>query len=185
MAGRENSHLELIRDAAKIFPALADGHGYVSAKIWHCKYKSLAPIAELKNLEELLIATFPDNSFEFFRGLTKLRYLSILHMPKITSLSGLQNLTSLEVLSLSTSPSWDASRKRSVIDSLAPLNGLSKMIHLQLFGVVPHDNSLEPLRQLPSLRSARFSQFPAEEIANFYAGTLLHDSFVPKPYFDR
>jgi len=50
-----------------------------TAKIWHCNYQTLAPVAELVNLETLVIATFPDNCLDFLSELTQLRFLSIMH----------------------------------------------------------------------------------------------------------
>jgi hypothetical protein len=76
-------HLDLIRDPARKFPSVADPELVRSARVWHCKYKSLAPLSALCNLEELVIATFPDESFEFLGKLSELRFLQILHMPKI------------------------------------------------------------------------------------------------------
>ncbi len=49
-------HPELIREAAKIFPEVADQHSIESARIWHCKYRTLEPIKEFTNLRVLDVA---------------------------------------------------------------------------------------------------------------------------------
>ena len=114
-------HLELMRDPSRTFPQAADPDSVHSAKVWFCKYRSLGSLAELCNLEELVIAGFPDESFEFLARLEKLRFLSVLHMPKIFDIAPLARLTELTSLSLSTLPSWDASRKTTTVQSLEPL----------------------------------------------------------------
>ncbi|MDQ2821517.1 MAG: hypothetical protein M3Y65_14190 [Pseudomonadota bacterium] len=83
--------------------------GVRSAIISHCKYRSLEPLVELCNLEELTIATFPDNSLNFLERLPQLRHLAILHMPKVSDLGPLAGLRQLTTLSLSTLPSGPAS----------------------------------------------------------------------------
>jgi len=62
-------HLELMRDPSRTFPTVAEPELVLSARVWHCKYKGLSPLAQLRNLEELVIAGFPDDSFEFFSKL--------------------------------------------------------------------------------------------------------------------
>ncbi|HNC31976.1 MAG TPA: hypothetical protein PKX08_18330, partial [Cyclobacteriaceae bacterium] len=62
----------------------------------------MAEISTFKNLEELVIGTLPDDSLSFISGLTNLRYLRILHMPKIRDLSPIKALQKLENLSLET-----------------------------------------------------------------------------------
>jgi len=171
-----NGHLELMRDSSKTFPELECSSTVRTARIWHCKYRSLAAIGALTNLEELVIGSMPDLSLEFLGKLSRLRYLSIDHMPSITSLMALQKLTNLEVLSLSTSPGWDAARKCTIVDSLMPLATLPRLKQLQLFGVCPPDKSLRDLQSGPSLESARFSQYPADEIARFFLETGLPDT---------
>ena len=104
-------------------------------------------------------------------------------MPKITTLAGLEHMTNLEVLSLSTLPWWDSMRKCTVVDSLSPLSALPKLKHLELFGVRPADKSLAELQRCPALESARFSQYPEAEIARFYRETGLSNAFIPPSSF--
>ncbi len=176
-------HLELMRDPSRTFPQVADPDSVSSARVWFCKYKSLAPLAELRNLEELVIANFPDESFEFLGSLEKLRFLSVVHMPKICDIASLAELTQLTSLSLSTLPSWDASRKTTTIESLEPLSTIPALAHLELFGICPPDKSLVPLEKCKDLRTARISQYPRAETDRFYAGSRVDNRFNPKPSF--
>lgn len=183
MSTKVISHLELMRDSSKTFPKLECPLTLRTAHIWHCAYRSLVPVGEMLNLEELVIGSLPDPSLEFLRKLSRLRYLRVVHMPKITDLAVLEQLTNIEVLSLSTSPSWDAARKCTIVDSLMPLAGLPRLKQLELFGVCPADKSLSPLQRCPTLESARFSQYPVEEVARFYRETGLLDTFASEPSF--
>lgn len=176
-------HLELMRDPSRTIPQIDDPASVRSAKVWLCKYKSLAPLAELRNLEELVIANFPDESFEFLGRLEKLRFLSVVHMPKISDIAPLAELAQLTSLSLSTLPSWDASRKTTTIESLEPLSTIPALAHLELFGICPLNKSLVPLEKCKDLRTARFSQYPRAEIDRFYAGTNVGNRFNPEPSF--
>lgn len=50
-------HLELMRDERGEFPPVDQPQAVHSARVWHYKYRSLAPLAELPNLETLVIAS--------------------------------------------------------------------------------------------------------------------------------
>lgn len=104
-------------------------------------------------------------------------------MPKITTLSGLDQLANLEALCLSTSPSWDSKRKCTVVPSLAPLTNLPKLKHLELFGVRPSNSSLAELQRISSLQSVRVSQYPDAEINRFEKETGLSYEYAPQPSF--
>ena len=181
MGAKANSHVELMRDTSKAFPNLESPLTLRSARVWHCSYRSLVAIGELINLEELVIGSLPDSSLEFLCKLPKLRYLRIVHMPKIADLAPLRRATCIEVLSLSTSPNWDSARKCTIVDSLMPLTGLPRLKQLELFGVCPVGKSLQDLQRCPALESARFSQYPSDEVARFYRETGLPDTFASEP----
>lgn len=176
-------HLDLIRDPARKFPSVADPELVRSARIWHCKYKSLVPLGALHNLEELVIATFPDESFEFLGKLSELRFLQILHMPKICDISPLSRLQRLTTLSLSTLPSWDASRKTTTVHSLDPLAHLPQLTHLELLGVCPPDKSLLSLERCKHLQTTRVSQYPRDETTRFFSATEVANEFNPRPFY--
>jgi len=170
-----------MRDRASTFPVLENRERIRRMRIWHCKYKTLQPLADFKNVEELVIATFPDKTLSALASMRNLRYLHILHMPKITDLRELSHLSELESLALATSPAWDASGKCTVVESLEPIAAITGLKHLELFGVCPPSKSLASLEQLKNLQSARFSQYPKAEIDRFFLITGVLNQFNPKP----
>nr|WP_229260451.1 hypothetical protein [Duganella alba] len=173
----------MIRDLSRAFPIVAEPESVLSARVWHCKYKSLFPLAELSNLEELVIAGFPDDSFEFFSKLEKLRVLHVLHMPQIFDIRPLAKLVHLKSLSLATLPSWDASRKTTTIQSLEPLTAIPELAYLELLGICSLDQSLAPLERCKNLRTARISNYPKAEIERFFSGAKVINKFNPEPSF--
>lgn len=181
--GSSEVHLKLMRDPSRVFPSVVNPPIVRSLTIWHCKYQSLEPLVELCNVEELTIATFPDNSFRFLERLPKLRHLAVLHMPKVRDIGPLAGLRQLTTLSLSTLPSWDASKKVTTIRSLEPLTKIPHLAHLELLGICPPDKSLGLLKQCKDLQTARFSQYPPVEIHRFFDETKVADQFNPNPNF--
>lgn len=176
-------HLDLIRDPSTLFPDIASPIQIRSLRIWHCKYKSLIAVGAFLNVEELEIASFPDSTLEVIAPLIKLRYLSILHMPRVSKLNVLSEFVKIDLLSLSTSPGWDPSGRCSVVKSLEPIAKMRALKHLELFGVRPTDKSLAPLEQCKNLQSARFSHYPKDEVERFYRATRVSNAFNPKPSF--
>lgn len=61
-------HLEFMRDAAKMFPAVSNPAEIESLCVWHCKYQTLTPLAAVRHLRTLKIAPFPDDSLERLAG---------------------------------------------------------------------------------------------------------------------
>ena len=143
-------HIEFLRDTNQIMPKIEKPSKVTSMKIWHCNFNSLKSIHECNNLEQLSIATLPESDFEFLSKCPNLQLLSIVHLPEIASFESFPILNQLETLSLSTLPSWDSSGKKTAVDSLAPLAKLPNLKHIELFGVVPEDLSIE----LPSEHSS-------------------------------
>jgi hypothetical protein len=152
-------HLELVGTKDREFPAVEHPARYQSAKIWHCNFRSLARLGEFSSLRDLEIATFPDESFEMLSGLDRLRRLRIIHLPRVSSLEPLRRLSELRELGLSTLASWDASNKRTTIESLHPLEHLHNLETLELTGIVVSDDGLSPLCGLSGLRSLRIGNY--------------------------
>lgn len=165
-------------------PTVADAHAVGSLRLWHCCYRTLDALAAFSHLRILVIATFPDKTLDVVAKLRRLTYLRILHLPHVTDLSPLTALPSLESLALETLPSWDASGKVTVVESLAPIAALPGLRHLQLFGVRPADKSLKPLEQCGSLKTGRFSKFPKREVDRFHEATGVRNDFIPEPAYD-
>ena len=162
-------HLDLIRDQSRVFPLVANPERVTSLTVWHCKYKTLAPLQALVSLRELTIGTFSDNSFEVLAPLLTLEKLRVLHFPKISSLAPLAKLQNLRRVTLESLPSWDASSKRLVVESIEPLATLPRLECLQLLGVVPESRSLAALEASKSLRFARFHGYKAAEQSRFFS----------------
>jgi len=177
-------HLDLMRDEDKIFPAVAQPDAVRSLRIWHCSYRTLDGIGNLRNLQTLVIATFPDATLSALSSLSQLRYLRILHMPRVTDLSPLMALSALECLSLETLPSWDSSGKTTEVDSLDPIGHLHELCYLALFGVRPKDRSLAAIERCQRLQSARFSKYPKSEVARFYQVRRVSNAHVPEPEYE-
>jgi hypothetical protein len=177
-------HLDFMRDSSAFFPKISNRDDIRTLRIWHCKYKSMREIANLPNLEVLVIASFPETSFDVLANLTKLQYLSVLHMPKVSNLRALAGLRNVESLSLSTSPAWDAAKRCTIVESLEPIVSMGEIKHLELFGVCPPDRSLAVLTQCKNLQSARFSHYSESEVEKFYREAGVSNVFNPKPSFD-
>jgi len=157
------THLELMRDSSKEFPEIAAPAPYLTARIWHCRYSSFTRLSACVNLQKLAIATFPEESFEVLSGLVNLETLEIVHLPRVSNLVHLAQLQKLRRLSLETLPSWDASSRVTVVDSLAPIAALPVLEELELFGVIPQSREVGELMASRSLRHVRVSKFPKAE----------------------
>ena len=156
-------HIEFIREKARVFPIVASPLEVTSARIWHCKYETLAPLSQFKNVQLLAIANYPDQTLELLKGLAELEALQILHLPGVTSLEPLSQLQRLRRLSLSTSPSWDATGKLTLVDSLALLAALPVLEELELYGVLPQSRLADDLYRSVSLTRVQLSKYPKRE----------------------
>jgi hypothetical protein len=171
-------HVDLAGDKQATMPPVDPSVD--SLGIWHCKYRSLMPVASLRRLKALIVCPIPED-LEFLAALSNLRELRIMHMPKVRDLTPLAALHRLEILSLSTLPSWDASGRVTQVRSLGPLGRLPGLKHLGLFGVVPRSRSLRALERCPELLSVRVSKFPKSEVKRFREATgIVRDDF-PAP----
>lgn len=175
-------HLELMREKSKLFPRIAEPLSVTSLRVWHCGYASIGSLAALRNLEVLVIASYPDECFSPLAKPERLRYLRVQHFPRVQDLAPLAVLRNLETLSLSCLPSWDAFGKIHSVRSFEPIGDLTELAHIELFGVRPI-GGVEPLLRLKRLRSARFSKLPKQQISAFYAASGAKDDFAPAPVF--
>jgi hypothetical protein len=166
-------HVDLLRDKARAFPVEGVAEGVSSLRVWHCGYQTLAPVGTLVSLRHLVIAKFPDETFDALAQLENLESLRVLHFPKVRSLSPLVNLRKLRSISLECLPSWDASSKRLVVESLGPLAQLPELNSIHLLGVVPPSRSLAELEQSQSLRLAQFHGYSKAETARFFQATRV------------
>lgn len=175
-------HLRLTRDASRDFPSVSDPGAVETARVWHCKYRTLEPLSSFTNLVGLVVATFPDPSFSMLRGLQQLRCLRIIHMPKVVDLDPLADLANLEILCLETLPSWDASSKRTVVRTLEPLLSLGSLRHLELLGIVPQSRSLDVLTRMAGLQSVRLHGYRKSTVAAFFESSSVANAHAPHPW---
>lgn len=127
---------------------------------------SLVTLQEFPNLIALELDD-PPTLFGLGR-VSSLECLVLRHFRKIKSLAPIGEISGLRVLSLSTIPSWDASRRCLEVDSLDPLSNLAKLESLRMIGVKPIDARLDPLSRLTQLRYLHIShefQFQLEDYA--------------------
>lgn len=127
---------------------------------------SLAPLSKLSGLEFLELDDPP--TIAGIEGLISLKCLVLRHFRRITNLAPLSSLSNLRAVSMSTIPSWDASRRCLEIDSLEPLRKLINLESLRLMGIKPLDRRLDPLHDLTNLKYLHIShefQFQLEDYA--------------------
>jgi hypothetical protein len=174
--------VDLMRDKSVAFPRLASASTLTALRVWHCAYKSLAPLSALETLRTLVIATYPDASLEPLAGLKQLEYLRVVHMPGVTDLSPLAGLEQLRVLRLETLPSFDAKGNVQEVNSLDPIGSLPALESLELFGVLGQGpQSLRELERSTSLKTVRLSQYPAEEEERYRAEAGVGNDRAPRP----
>jgi hypothetical protein len=171
----------MMRDPAKEFPSLYAPTEVKALRVWFCKYRTLRPVAELTNLQTLVIAGYPDTDFAPLGALTHLAYLSVLDFTRVSDLAPLAALQSLRTLRLHSPPSWDASGRVIEVDSLGPIAALPRLEHLELFGVRPSSGYLSELEAAPSLRSVRVSKYAEPEVARYQLATGVASDFAPAP----
>ena len=127
---------------------------------------SLAPLSRLFGLESLELDDPP--TISGMECLTSLKCLVLRHFRRVKSLAPLSALSNLRAISLSTIPSWDASRRCLEVDSLEPLRKLINLESLSLMGIKPLDRRLDPLHDLTNLKCLHVShefQFQLEDYA--------------------
>jgi hypothetical protein len=178
-------HIDFLRQAGAELPIAPSAPRVTSLRVWHCRFRSLASLAAYEGLEELVVASFPDDSLESIGALPRLRYLKVVHLPKVASLLQLAALSRLESLSLATLPTWDSAKRCTTVSSLEPLASLRSLRHVELFGVCPPDRSLAALYECHWLETARFSRYPSDTVETFYRLTGAFNDFNPPATFER
>lgn len=128
-----------------------------------------------------MIGTYPDADLEPIAFLKGLQYLGVVHLPGITDLGPLAQLTRLRTVRLATLPSWDSSGNVTEVNSLRPLALLPELTHLELLGVRPASETLRDLEDAAGLVSLRVSKYPKEEVARFREVTGVTNAFAPSP----
>jgi hypothetical protein len=145
---------------------------------------SLAPLQHLPNLEALNLEDPPTVSG--LDRLANLRCLALRHFPRIKSLAPAAALTRLRAISLSTIPSWDASRRCLEVESRDPFRKLTGLESLSLMGVWPLDARLDPLHGLANLKYLHISHvygFKLEDYAALRRALPKASGHCLEPYF--
>jgi hypothetical protein len=140
-----DAHME----ALPRFPALT------VVRLVEPRITSLAPLRHLPNLQALSMEDPP--VLQGLERLQNLRCLTMRHFRRINSLSPLAELSELRALSLSTIPSWDASRRCLQVKSFEPLRKAFALESLTLMGVWPQDTRLDALYGLAKLQFLHIS----------------------------
>jgi hypothetical protein len=145
---------------------------------------SLAPLQALGNLEALELNDPP--TLYGLDSLAGLRCLVLRHFRRIKSLSLIESLSKLRVVSMSTIPSWDACRRCLEVESFEPLARLSELESLSLMGVRPLDGRLDPLRRLVDLEYLHISHvydFALEDYAALARALPKASGHCLQPYY--
>jgi hypothetical protein len=122
-----------------------------------CRLKEFGVLSGLASLEVLSIGGC--TKVESLASLSPFRHvrgLRVEHFPKVHSLNPLSEFDSVEALAVAGGM-WT----RMIVESLAPLAGLTKLQYLHLTNLKARDESLEPLSALTDLRNL--------DLANFYS----------------
>ena len=181
MTSEKMTAFDLVRDTEKQLPDIPIDTQKL--RIWYCKYRTLEAVRRLPLINELVIAGMPDADINYLSQLKHLKHLSIVGLAKVKNIDFLNSLVKLESLSLSTPPSWDASSRKIILDSINPIASLPQLLHLELFGVMDERRSLEALRHCPKLLTARFSQYPTQTVDEFYQVTGTNNQANPPGHF--
>lgn len=164
--------LELVRLPDRVFPTLESPLRYKYLRVWHCRYETLQPIEQFRNLVQLEILTVPDDNLSFLPSLTKLKRLKIIHFPKVSDLNPIGKLHDLVELELNCLFSWFQSRKRITVESFKPISKLSKLKTLDLAGVDPLDGDVLCLRSCSALKDIN-GIASHQNVANYSSLTAL------------
>jgi hypothetical protein len=119
------------------------------------RISSLAPLKHLPNLQALSLED--PLVLEGLEGLQRLRCLAMRHFRRINSLAPMAALSELRAASLSTIPSWDASRRCLQVESFEPLRKAGALESLALMGIWPQDGRLDALHRLVKLKFLHIS----------------------------
>ncbi len=146
--------------------------------------QSLAPLQALPLLEALNLHDPP--TLLGLDELGDLKCLVLRHFRRIKSLLGIRALSRLHVVSMSTLPSWDASRRCLEVESFEPLSNLSGLESLCLMGVWPLDRRLDALHGLVRLKYLHMSHvynFQLEDYAALARALPNASGHCLEPYY--
>jgi hypothetical protein len=113
--------------------------------------------------------TIFDYPFESLEPLGVLAGIEVLKMQggQLRTLAGIEALTSLKNLVISTPPSWDGTSRKIEIDSLKRLLALTGLERLILQSVRPADLDLAPIARMTHLKDLDIGGVPEFTIAHY------------------
>ncbi len=144
----------------------------------------LAVLADLAHLEDLHLGD--PATLSGLERVQRLQVLTLYYFPRIHSLEALGALTGLRALYIATPPSYDASRKCHHVASLAPLGGLSGLEALTMRGVLPDDHTFAGLHRLTNLRRLEITHvydFPLADYARLARALPNTEGNCLRPYY--
>jgi hypothetical protein len=157
-----SKEVDIRGDRATEFPLLEEPLSITHARVLACRYQRWDAIGSLTNLVSLEVIDWHGSDLEALRPLAKLEQLSITHLPRVTSLDPLSDLTALRRLILGLMASQYYNGKFHEVESLAPLSGLP-LEEVTLLGVRPASKAVDDLLAIPTLTKALVVRFAAKE----------------------
>jgi hypothetical protein len=113
--------------------------------------------------------TIFDYPFESIEPLGVLAGVEVLKMQggKLSTLAGIEALTNLKNLVISTPHSWDGTNRKIELDSFKPLEKLKGLERLILQSVRPKDLDLAPIERMTQLKDLDIGGIPEFTIAHY------------------
>jgi hypothetical protein len=139
--------------------------------------EDLRSVAADRATQGLLILAYPWASLEPLALFPDLEVLKIQSAGKLRTLAGLDRLSRLRTLVVSTPPSWDGSRRCLEVESYHPLRSLAHLQRLTLLSVRPRDLDLAPIAEMRHLQDLHLAGVPERRrraAPQLRAGTLQH-----------
>ncbi|MCW5552811.1 MAG: hypothetical protein KIS67_11710 [Verrucomicrobiae bacterium] len=97
----------------------------------------------------------------------KIEVLSLNHFHRIRSLEPLSSLTNLRALFLTTTNGWDGTNRHLLVETFEPLVALRRLEIVQILGVVPERDRLQPLSRMPSLEKLSIGNTSFYQLEDF------------------
>lgn len=138
-----------------------------------------------KKLPSLTINEYTFDSMQPLGVLAGLDVLKLQDSGALRTLSGVEALSGLQHLAISTPASWEGTSRRIEVESFKPLAALNRLERLFLNGVRPQDLDLTPIagmRHLQELDISGVPEFTVEHYASLAAALPITDGRCLQPY---
>jgi hypothetical protein len=116
----------------------------------------------------VIVFEYPFESLKPLAVLQGVETLKIQDSGSLRTLAGIESLTSVRNLVISTPPTWDGTNRRIEVDTFTPLGRLRGLKRLVLTGVRPQDLDLSPIAGMTSLEEVDIGGVP-EFVVSHYA----------------